>query len=128
MYALRMGIPEMEALWNDLTSRADQGSLSRSEKIRFKKLVKVLAYLTADPRHPSLCSHDIEPLSKRYGFKVWQSYLENRKPAAGRLFWAYGPGRKEISILGLEPHPEDSKRGAYARIKLSQLPDEPLAS
>jgi hypothetical protein len=119
-----MGVPEMENLWNDLTSRADQGKLSRSEKTLFKKLVKVLSYLRDNPRHPSLSSHDIEALSKHYGFKVWQSYLENRKPAAGRLFWTYGPGRREISILGIEPHPEDRKRGAYDRIKLSDLPHE----
>lgn len=122
MYSIRMGVPEMEALWNDLTTRADQGKLSRSDKALFKKLVKVLAYLRDNPRHPSLCSHDIEALSKRYSFKVWQSYLENRKPAAGRLYWTYGPGRKEITVLGLEPHPEDKKRGAYGRVKLSKLP------
>ena len=28
----------------------------------------------------------------------------------------------EITILGIEPHPEDKKRGAYDRIKLSELP------
>jgi len=126
MYTVRMGVPEMEALWNDLTARAEQGKLSRSENALFKKLVKALVYLRDNPRHPSLCSHDIDELSNRYGFKVWQSYLENRKPAAGRLFWAYGPDRKEITILGIEPHPEDKKRGAYTRIKLSDLPDVPL--
>ena len=127
MYTIRMGVPEMEALWNDLTTRADQNRLGRSEKIMFKKLVKVLAYLRDNPRHPSLCSHDIEPLSQRYGFKIWQSYLENRKPAAGRLFWAYGPDRREITILGIEPHPEDKKHGAYTRIKLSALPAAEVA-
>jgi len=121
-YDIRMGVPDMEALWNDLSTRADQGALDRSEKIMFKKLVKALAFLRENPRHPGLCTHDIEELTRRYGFKVWQSYLENRKPAAGRLFWAYGPGRREITILGIEPHPEDKKHGAYARIKLSDLP------
>ena len=62
-----MGVPGMAALWEDLTARADQGKLSRSDKALFKKLVKVLAYLRDNPRHPSLCSHDIEALSKRYG-------------------------------------------------------------
>jgi hypothetical protein len=128
MYRLRMGVPEMEALWKHLTTKADNNTLKGAEKQLFNQLTKTLGLLRHNPRHPSLCSHDIDPMSKRYGFKVWQSYLENRKPAAGRLFWAYGPGRKEISILGIEPHPEDKKRGAYDRIKLSQLPDEPFAS
>ena len=126
MYAIRMGVPEMEALWKDLTQRHDNNKLSRGEKIFFKKLVKTLGYLRSNPRHSSLSSHDIDPLSKRYGFKVWQSYLENRKPAAGRLYWTYGPGRMEITVLGIEPHPEDKKRGAYDRIKLSDLPHKPL--
>jgi hypothetical protein len=39
------------------------------------------------------------------------------------MFWTYGPGRKEITILGVEPHPEYKKRGAYERIKLSRLPE-----
>lgn len=51
-----------------------------------------------------------------------QSYLENRTPAAGRLFWAYGPDAGDITVLAIEPHPEDQKRGAYQRIKLSTLP------
>ena len=123
MYTLRMGIPEMEAFWRDLTTRHTAGELNRDESILFKKLVKTLEYLRANPRHPGLCSHAIDPLSRRYGFKVWQSYLENRKPAAGRLFWTYGPDRMEITVLGIEPHPEDEKRGAYDRIKLSDLPD-----
>lgn len=122
MRKVRMGVPEMENLWNDLTSKADQKQLKGEEKKLFKKLVKTFALLRENPRHPGLESHDIDDMSKRYGFKVWQSYLENRKPAAGRLFWAYGPGRMEITILGIEPHPEDKKRGAYARIKLDSMP------
>ena len=82
MYTIRMGVPEMEAFWKDLTERHDRNDLSRSDKTFFKKLVKVLAYLRNNPRHPSLCSHDIDPLTRRYGFKVWESYLENRKPVA----------------------------------------------
>lgn len=122
MYAIRMGVPEMEALWKDLTTRHEEKALSKSDQKLFKKLTKALGLLRNNPRHPGLSTHDIDPLSKRLGFKVWQSYLENKKPAAGRLFWAYGPGRKEITILGLEPHPEDKKRGSYDRVDLSRMP------
>ena len=38
-----------------------------------------------------------------------------------RMFWVYGPDQKEITIIELEPHPEDKKNGAYDRIKLSDL-------
>lgn len=125
-YEIRMGLPEMNALWKDLATRHEQGALTKPEKQFFKKLVKTFGFLRDNPRHPSLQTHDIDALTKRYGFKIWQSYLENKKPAAGRVFWAYGPGQKEITILGIEPHPEDQKRGAYDRIKLSDLP--PLES
>jgi hypothetical protein len=117
-----MGIPEMETVWNDLAVRYEQGKLPKDEEKYFKKLVKVLGYLEVNPRHNSLESHEIPPLSRRYGMKVWQSYLENQTPAAGRIFWAYGPDKGEITILAVEPHPEDRKHGGYDRIELSGLP------
>lgn len=117
-----MGLPEMEQLWKDLSGKADRKALVGAEVRLFKKLVRCLHHLAENPRHPGLQSHEIEALSQRYGFRVWQSYLENNTPGAGRLFWTYGPQRGEISVLGLEPHPEDQKRGAYDRIALSSLP------
>jgi hypothetical protein len=63
-------------------------------------------------------------LTRKYGIKVFQSYLENRTPAAGRIFWAHGPDKRDITVLAIEPHPEDQKRGAYERIKLSALPPQ----
>ena len=121
-YAIRMGVPEMEQYWTDLSTRSDDGQLNREEQRQFKQLVKALQFLSANPRHPGLQSHEIDDLSRRYGIKVWQSYLENHTPAAGRLFWVYGPARGEITIIGIEPHPEDKKSGAYDRISLSGLP------
>ena len=35
------------------------------------------------------------------------------RPAAGRTLWAYGPNQRDITVLAIEPHPEDQKRGAY---------------
>ena len=40
------------------------------------------------------------------------------------MFWAYGPDKGDITILAMEPHPEDEKRGAYKRIKLASMPSE----
>ncbi|MDO8543199.1 MAG: hypothetical protein Q7S40_22415 [Opitutaceae bacterium] len=121
-FAIRMGVPEMAAGWTDLSTRKQQGKLSKDEEKFFKKLVKALAYLQENPRHNSLASHEIDDLTRKYGLKIFQSYLENNTPAAGRLFWAYGPGKGDITVLAVEPHPEDQKRGAYQRIKLSALP------
>ena len=122
VFKIRMGLPEMEALWKDLSTRKPQAKLDRDEEKFFKKLVKALGYLEQNPRHNSLASHEIDDQTRKYGFKVFQSYLENATPAAGRLFWAYGPNKGDITVLAVEPHPEDQKRGAYQRIKLSTLP------
>jgi len=122
MYSIRMGVPEMDALWNDLAGKAKLNTLCGEDKRLFKNLTKALDHLRNNPRHPGLETHDIDALSRRFGVKVWQSYLENRTPAAGRLFWVYGPGRMEITILAIEPHPEDRKHGAYDRISLSDMP------
>ena len=122
MFTLRMGVPDMEALWLALTEGADNNTLSASEKKLFKKLVKALDRLRTDPYNNSLQSHEIDTLTKKYKIKIFQSYLENKTPSAGRMFWAYGPGKREITILGIEPHPDRAKRGAYERIKLSTFP------
>ena len=121
-FKVRMGVPEMEAVWNDLSTRKQQGKLDRDEEKSFKKLVKALGFLSVNPKHNSLASHEITDLSRKYGIKIFQSYLENNTPAAGRLFWAYGPNQGDITVLAIEPHPEDQKRGAYQRIKLSTFP------
>jgi hypothetical protein len=120
-FRIRMGVPEMEALWNSLSTRKQDGKLGKGEEQFFKKLVKALGYLANNPRHNSLASHEIEDLSRKHGIKIFQSYFENKTPAAGRMFWAYGPDKGDITILAVEPHPEDEKRGAYGRIKLASL-------
>jgi hypothetical protein len=117
-----MGVPGMEAYWNDISIRKLTSKLDKDEEKLFKKLVKTLTFLGQNPRHPGLESHEIDDLTRKCGIKIFQSYLENNTPAAGRLFWAYGPEKGDITILAIEPHPEDQKRGAYQRIKLSNLP------
>lgn len=121
-FRVRLGVPEIEERWNELEQKRRAGTLAEDEARFFKKWIKAVGLLERDPRHPGLTSHEIEPLSRRYGRKVWQSYLDNKTPAAGRVYWVYGPSRGEITIIGLEPHPEEQKRGAYERIKLSEMP------
>ena len=120
-YAIRMGIPEMEELWNTLMTKHRDGTIGKKDEDLYKKWGNALKKLSSDPMYPSLKSHEIAELSRRYGMKVWQSYLENKTSGARRMYWVYGPGQQEITIIGLEPHPEDAKNGAYDRIKLSDL-------
>lgn len=112
----------MARLWNKLQSDSKSGSISKSDLQLYKKWGKALKLLSENPRYPSLRTHEIEPLSDRYGMKVWQSYLENKTSGAMRMYWVYGPGQNMITVIGLEPHPEDRKNGAYDRIDLSDLP------
>jgi len=123
VFRIRLGIPEVQRLWDDLNDGANQRTLSKDEHKLFTKWGKAMALLEVNPRHPGLNSHDIPPLTRRYGKKVWQSYLENRTPAAGRIFWVYGPDRGDITIIGIEPHPEDKKRSGYSKVKFSSQPE-----
>jgi hypothetical protein len=120
-FEIRMGISEMEDLWKDLKQKHRDGTASKQEEQLYKKWGNALKKLAENPLYPSLQSHEIEALSRRYGVKVWQSYLENKKSGAMRMFWVYGPDYQQITIIGLEPHPEDKKNGAYDRVNLSDL-------
>ena len=112
---------DLSELWLDLQEKYRSGNIKKKEEQLYKKWGKALKLLSADPGYPSLQTHEIEPLSRRYGMKVWQSYLENKTSGAMRMYWVYGPDQKDITIIGLEPHPEDKKNGAYDRISLSDL-------
>ncbi len=121
-FKIRMGVPEVQSFWDDLVTRDAMGKLDGNELKLFKKLAKALILIEANPRHNSLQSHEIEPLTRRAGFKVFQSYLENKTPAAGRIFWAYGTDKGEITILSIHPHPEDKNSSGYQEVRLSEMP------
>jgi len=40
------------------------------------------------------------------------------------MFWAYGPDKSQITILGVERHPNTSKKKACKRIKLNVVSDQ----
>lgn len=123
-FNIRMGVPEMAEFWNSLTEKNKNGTASKDEQITYKKVGKALKLIAENPRHPGLQTHEISALTKRYGgIKVWQSYLENHTPQAGRIFWVYGPGQNDITIIGVEPHPND-KGNAYKKIALSDMKSE----
>ena len=118
MFQITMGVPEMENYWTELKKKVREGNATKKEQQLFKKLGKAMNHLAHDPSYPGLKSHEITELSDREGFRVWQSYIENNTPAAGRIYWTYGPNKGEITVLGVEPHPND-KSNAYSKIRLS---------
>ena len=84
-FSIRMGIPEMLELWMRLHRKSKDGSISKADAALYKKWGKSLKLLSIDPFYPSLHTHEIPDLSRRYGRKVWQSYLENRTSRAMRM-------------------------------------------
>lgn len=120
MFNILMGVPEMKDFWDNLCSRVHSGEAGKDEIKTYKKIGNALFHLSQNPRYPALETHEISSLSKRYGLKVWESYLENKTPGAGRIFWVYGPNRGDITIIAIEPHPND-KSNAYDRITLSSM-------
>lgn len=119
IFVIRLGIPEVRDIWQNLREKIKSGTANKDELILFKKWKKGMKLLSQNPHHPSLETHEIPPLSRRYGMKVWQSYLENHNSRAMRMYWVYGPDHGDITVIGLEPHPEDKKNGAYDKVSLS---------
>jgi hypothetical protein len=79
---------------------ADAGLAKRLKAVR-----KALALLEANPRHPGLNTHKFSSLKGPGGEEVFEAYAENKTPAAWRIFWYYGPDKKQITILAITPHP-----------------------
>lgn len=72
---------------------------------RLKKVRKTLGLLETNPRHPGLGTHGFSSLSGPAGETVFEAYVENRTPAAWRVFGYYGPEPGMIRILNITPHP-----------------------
>ncbi len=85
----------------DLDSlEADAGLAKRLKAVR-----KALGLLETNPRHPELNTHKFSSLKGPHGEEVFEAYAENKTPAAWRIFWYYGPEKKQITILAITPHP-----------------------
>lgn len=78
---------------------------NRHLKKRLKAVRKALGYLETNPRHPGLNTHKFSSLEGAYGEEVFEAYAENNTPAAYRIFWHYGPDKKNITIIAITPHP-----------------------
>lgn len=75
----------------------------------FKQVTKAVALLASNPKHPGLQTHAYESLSHEFEpgkkVKVFEAYVQNQTPGAYRVFWCYGPGEKQITIIAITPHP-----------------------
>jgi len=92
-----------------LTLQADSDLLEiendPSKKTILKAVRKTLGFMETNLRHPSLDTHEFSSLQGPNGEKVFEAYVQQKTPAAYRIFWYYGPDRKQITIVAITPHP-----------------------
>lgn len=89
-------------------AQSDLAALARDSGLakRLKATRKTLGLLELHgPRYPGLQSHRYDSLQGAHGEEVWESSVEQRTAAAYRIFWHYGPGPREITILAITAHP-----------------------
>jgi hypothetical protein len=72
---------------------------------RYNAVKKAVRFLSENPRHKSLETHEFTSLIGPKGEKIFEAYAEQSTPAAYRIFWYYGPGRNQITIVAITPHP-----------------------
>jgi hypothetical protein len=72
---------------------------------RLKAVRKALGLLETNPRHPGLQTHAYHSVRGENGEKVFEAYAEQNTPAAYRIFWHYGPGQREMTIVAITSHP-----------------------
>lgn len=80
-----------------------EGSLALGK--RWRAVRKALALMEVNLRHPALQTHKHHGLTLEFGSEVFESYAENRTPAAYRVFWVYGPGQGRLTVLAITAHP-----------------------
>lgn len=90
---------------DEASDALDRLQKSKADAKRFKAVRKALAYLEVNPRHPGLNTHKFQAIEGPDGTEVFEAYAENNTPAAYRIFWCYGPDKKEITILAITAHP-----------------------
>lgn len=79
-----------------------------------KQVRKTLGYLETNLEANSLQTHPYESLSRRYGRKVFQSYIQQDTPGAYRVFWYYGDDETDkkgrripiITVVAIHLHPD----------------------
>lgn len=84
--------------WDRL--KADTGLEKRLRSVR-----KTLRFLSENPRHPSLRTHEFTSIKGPKGEKIFEAYAEQSTPAAYRVFRYYGPGENRIMVIAIIPHP-----------------------
>lgn len=87
--------------------KSKKNSKSSKQEGLYKQVIKTLQLLSNNPKHPSLHTHEYSSLKHPYksAEKVFEAYVQNNTPGAYRVFWCYGPDKRELTIILITPHP-----------------------
>ncbi|CAD5912510.1 hypothetical protein PCC9214_00132 [Planktothrix tepida] len=80
-------------------------NLQELDAKKYNKVLKTLGLMATNLRHPSLKTHKYDTLSGPNGEEIFEAYVENKTPAAFRVFWYYGPDKGVITVIAITPHP-----------------------
>lgn len=106
----------VELVYRDLEKRARKSLKNRNQNKKakaspveglFKQVHKTLELLSHNPRHPGLQTHEYDSIPNPFNSKdkVFEAYAQNKTPGAYRVFWCYGPAKKQLTIIAITPHP-----------------------
>ena len=108
--------PEATSAYNELKAGALASLASRRNKEKaksskveglFKQVHKTVTLLASNPKHPGLQTHEYRSLAHPYDRtqRVFEAYAQNQTSGAYRVFWCYGPGKRQITLIAITSHP-----------------------
>jgi hypothetical protein len=109
-------LPEATDTYNRLQAEArasfenrqknNKAKASKAEGL-FKQVEKCVRFLLANPKHPGLNTHEYDSIPHPWDSreKVFEAYAQNKTAGAYRVFWCYGPGKQELTLIAITPHP-----------------------
>jgi hypothetical protein len=109
-------LPEARATYDRLRAEAQASLQNRLKNSKekatkaeglFKQVHKCVELLANNPKHRGLQTHPYSSMPNPYDpkQKVFEAYAQNQTPGACRVFWCYGPAKKELTIITITPHP-----------------------
>jgi hypothetical protein len=92
-------------LTEEAGEQLDRLKIDKGLSKKYRAVKKALQFLSRNPRHPGLHTHEFTSLNGPKGEKIFEAYAEQATPAAYRILRYYGPNEKQITIISITPHP-----------------------
>ncbi len=92
-------------LTNYAKNQLNRIEIDKGLEKRYKAVKKAIRFLSSNPKHKGLKTHEFTSLKGPKGEKIFEAYAEQSTLAAYRIFWHYGPDKNQITIIAITPHP-----------------------